>query len=160
MWSHASPVTNMKNRFPCPDCSRQPMASTAMSTVMPTVTSSSARDASFRLNSSKDSRNWRLFGNSRKTYKQPIALDETGHWDTWYRRLRRRPSKVAGSVAGQVLGHLADALDPIWPQAIRQRLPRWWADQAFRRHHAADRRLPMTLPGNSIAQIHAERMPR
>lgn len=34
-----------------------------------------------------------------------------------------------------MLGHLADGLDPLWPQAIRQRLPRWWADQTYRRHN-------------------------
>ncbi|MFH0021380.1 dermonecrotic toxin domain-containing protein [Pseudomonas fluorescens] len=79
------------------------------------------------------SRNWRLFGNSRKTYKQPIALDETGRWDTWH--------GVYGSASadglrggGNVAGHLADALDPYWPPVIRQHLPRWWAERTFRRH--------------------------
>ena len=38
----------------------------------------------FQVELSQDSRNWRLSGNAQKTYKQPIALDETGHWDTWY----------------------------------------------------------------------------
>jgi len=38
-----------------------------------------------------------------------------------------------GLGGGGVLGHLADTVDPFWPAAIRERLPRWWADQTFRR---------------------------
>ena len=86
----------------------------------------------FQVELSKDSRNWRLFGNSRKTYKQPVALDETGHWDTWF-GVYGTAFEGGGLGGGQVYGHLADALDPIWPQAVRQRLPRWWTDQRFRR---------------------------
>ncbi|VVN84109.1 dermonecrotic toxin domain-containing protein [Pseudomonas fluorescens] len=86
----------------------------------------------FKVELSKDSRSWRLFGNAQKTYKQPIALDETGHWDTWY-GVYGTTFDGGGLGGGQVLGHLADAFDPVWPQVIRQRLPRWWADQRFRR---------------------------
>ncbi|VVM67787.1 dermonecrotic toxin domain-containing protein [Pseudomonas fluorescens] len=86
----------------------------------------------FQVELSKDSRHWRLFGNSRKTYKQPIALDETGRWDTWY-GLYGTTFEGGGLGGGQVLGHLADALDPVWPLAIRERLPRWWASRIVRR---------------------------
>ena len=87
----------------------------------------------FQVELSTDSRSWRLYGNSRKTYKQPIALDETGHWDTWY-GVYGTTFEGGGLGGGQVFGHLADAFDPLWPQVIRERLPRWWADQRFRRH--------------------------
>lgn len=79
------------------------------------------------------SRNWRLFGNSRKSYKQPIALDESGQWDTWY-GVYGTASDGGLRGGGNVAGHLADALDPYWPPVIRQRLPRWWAERTFRRH--------------------------
>ncbi|VVO75341.1 dermonecrotic toxin domain-containing protein [Pseudomonas fluorescens] len=88
----------------------------------------------FEVQRSQDSRNWRLVGNSRKTYKQPIALDESGQWDTWF-GVYGTTFEGGGLGGGQVLGHMADALDPLWPQAIRQQLPRWWVDHAFRRHH-------------------------
>lgn len=76
-------------------------------------------------------RTWRLRGNAMKTYKQPIALDELGEWQshgTLYGTL------VNGGLAGGggVLGHLADGIDPYWPAAIRERLPRWWGDRLFR----------------------------
>ena len=92
----------------------------------------------FQVELSKDAPNWRLSGNSRKTYKQPIALDETGHWDTWYGVYG---TTLEGGVlgGGQVLGHVADALDPVWPLVIRQRLPRWWADRSLRRRRSVGR---------------------
>ena len=86
----------------------------------------------FQVELSQDSRNWRLSGNAQKTYKQPIALDETDHWDTWY-GVYGTTFEGGGLGGGQRLGHLADALDPIWPLAIRQRLPRFWRDRAYRR---------------------------
>ncbi|VVP72738.1 hypothetical protein PS918_01472 [Pseudomonas fluorescens] len=89
----------------------------------------------FQVEWSTDSRNWRLTGNSRKTYKQPIALDEAGRWDTWY-GVYGTTFEGGGLGGGQVLGHLADTLDPLWPAAIRERLPRWWVDRAHRRHQA------------------------
>lgn len=80
-------------------------------------------------------RTWRLKGTSSKTYKQPITLDEAGQWDTHgavYGTL------VNGGLAGGggVLGHLADGLDPLWPQSLRQLLPRWWTDRGLRRQLA------------------------
>lgn len=89
----------------------------------------------FQVEWSNDSRNWRLTGNSRKTYKQPIALDEAGKWDTWY-GVYGTTFEGGGLGGGQALGHLADAMDPLWPAAIRERLPRWWVDRAHRRHQA------------------------
>ncbi|MBV4485307.1 hypothetical protein HU727_006875 [Pseudomonas sp. SWRI153] len=88
----------------------------------------------YQVEPSKDSRNWRLSGGRLKTYKQPIALDETGQWDTWF-GVHGTIFEGGGLGGGAVLGHLANGLDPLWPQAIRQRLPRWWADQAYRRHN-------------------------
>ncbi|WP_262410372.1 hypothetical protein [Pseudomonas sp. N40(2020)] len=96
----------------------------------------------YEVQRSTNADNWRLRGTSTKTYKQPIALDETGHWDTWF---GVHGTAVEGGVlgGGNVAGHLADAADSFWPQAIRQRLPRWWVDRAFRRQlqltEAADR---------------------
>ncbi|MFJ4494852.1 dermonecrotic toxin domain-containing protein [Pseudomonas atacamensis] len=80
----------------------------------------------------QDSRVWRLSGNSRKTYKQPIALDESGHWDTWF---GVHGTALEGGLlgGGNVAGHLADALDPYWPPVIRQHLPRWLSDRSLRR---------------------------
>ncbi|VVP66470.1 hypothetical protein PS914_00347 [Pseudomonas fluorescens] len=96
----------------------------------------------FQVELSKDSRSWRLFGNSRKTYKQPIALDETGHWDTWYGVYG---TTLEGGVlgGGQVLGHVADTFDALWPQAIRQRLPRWWTDRIYRRRQTLTEGIPV-----------------
>lgn len=73
----------------------------------------------------------RMKGTRTRSYKQPIVLDEAGEWNTHgavYGTL------VNGGLAGGggVLGHLADRLDPIWPLAIRERLPVWWTDRAWR----------------------------
>ncbi|WP_322844657.1 dermonecrotic toxin domain-containing protein [Pseudomonas sp. B33.4] len=86
----------------------------------------------FQVELSKDSRSWRLSGNSRKTYKQPIALDETGEWDTWFGVYG---TTLEGGLlgGGNITGRLADALDPYWPPAVRQRLPHWWTDRNLRR---------------------------
>lgn len=89
----------------------------------------------FQVERSTDSRNWRLSGTRQKTYKQPIGLDEAGRWDTYF-GVYGVTFEGGGLGGGGALGHLADTLDPLWPAAIRQRLPRWWADQAFRRNHA------------------------
>ncbi|VVP15850.1 hypothetical protein PS838_03583 [Pseudomonas fluorescens] len=96
----------------------------------------------FQVELSKDSRNWRLFGNSKKTYKQPIALDETGHWDTWY-GVYGTTFEGGGLGGGQVLGHVADTFDPLWPQAIRARLPRWWTDRIHRRRQTLTAGIPV-----------------
>lgn len=78
---------------------------------------------------------WRLKGTASRHYKQPIALDDAGQWDTHgalYGTL------VNGGLAGGggTLGRLADGLDPFWPQTIRERLPRWWTDPFLRRQQA------------------------
>ena len=86
----------------------------------------------FQVERSADSRNWRLSGNSQKTYKQPLALDEAGQWDTYY-GVYGVAFEGGGLGGGQVMGHLAETLDPLWPAVIRQRLPRWWVDQVYRR---------------------------
>ncbi|MGO4308436.1 DUF6543 domain-containing protein [Pseudomonas sp. KB_15] len=75
---------------------------------------------------------WRLSGTSSRTYKQPIALDGAGHWNTHY-AVYGTVIEGGGVGGGAVLGHMADGLDPIWPAAIRNRLPRWWTDRALRR---------------------------
>jgi len=62
-----------------------------------------------------------LSGNTLKTYKQPIALDEAGQWDTHFGVYgTAQPVGLAGG--GGVLGHIADRLDPLWPLAIRRQL--------------------------------------
>ncbi|MDF9777082.1 dermonecrotic toxin domain-containing protein [Pseudomonas baetica] len=75
---------------------------------------------------------WRLSGTSSRTYKQPVALDESGQWNTHY-AVYGTVIEGGGVGGGAVLGHMADGLDPIWPAAIRNRLPRWWTDRALRR---------------------------
>ncbi|MFW9078268.1 dermonecrotic toxin domain-containing protein [Pseudomonas sp. P2757] len=87
----------------------------------------------FQVEWSKDSRNWRLTGTAGKTYKQPIALDEAGNWDTWF-GVYGSAFEGGGLGGGGVLGHLANTLQPLWPEAIRARLPHWWTDRALRRH--------------------------
>ncbi|KJZ43517.1 hypothetical protein [Pseudomonas fluorescens] len=89
----------------------------------------------FQVERSTDSRNWRLTGTRLKTYKQPIGLDEAGRWDTYF-GVYGVTFEGGGLGGGGALGHLANTLDPLWPAAIRERLPRWWVDQAFRRQHA------------------------
>ena len=75
---------------------------------------------------------WRLGATSTRTYKQPIALDEAGNWNTHY-AVYGTVTAGGGAGGGAVLGHMADGLDPLWPAAIRRWLPRWWADRALRR---------------------------
>ncbi|MFK8332401.1 dermonecrotic toxin domain-containing protein [Pseudomonas sp. BJa5] len=77
---------------------------------------------------------WRLRGTSRKTWKRNIALNEQGQWDTHF-ALYGVHLHGGGSGGGQALGHLAEQLDPYWPAAIRQRLPRFWTDRLYRRQH-------------------------
>jgi len=89
----------------------------------------------FEVERSRDSRNWRLTGTRQKTYKQPIGLDEAGQWDTYF-GVYGVTFEGGGLGGGGVLGHLADGLDPLWPAAIRERLPRWWVDQTLRRQQA------------------------
>lgn len=79
-------------------------------------------------------RTWQLDGNARHTWKRAIAQDEQGDWHTHFALygVHRRGAGVGG---GQALGHIADTLDPLWPAAIHERLPRWWRDHAYRQHN-------------------------
>lgn len=107
----------------------------------------------YQVEPSTDSRGWRLSGTNKKTYKQPVALDEAGRWDTWF-GVYGSTFEGGGLGGGGVLGHLADTLDPIWPAAVRQRLPRWWADQAHRRH------LALTETADNLAPLIDTRVQR
>ncbi len=97
-----------------------------------TATSCSARDRLYRIEWTPNPPHRRLSATRARTYKQPVALDEAGHWNTHYAvyehghcrgRCRRRCSARA----------MTDGLDPLWPAAIRRMLPRWWTDRALRR---------------------------
>lgn len=86
----------------------------------------------YRIELSSDARQWRLHGTWARPYKQPIALDEAGNWNTHY-AVYGTVMEGGGAGGGAVLGHMADGLDPLWPAAIRRWLPRWWTDRALRR---------------------------
>jgi len=77
---------------------------------------------------------WQLDGNTRHKWKRAIAQDEHGQWDTHFALygVHRQGVGVGG---GQALGRVADTLEPLWPAAIRERLPRWWRDHAYRQHN-------------------------
>jgi hypothetical protein len=77
-------------------------------------------------------RGWRLYGTWLRGYKQPIALDESGQWNTHY-AVFGTVMEGGGAGGGAVLGHLAEGMDPLWPAPIRQWLPRWWTDRQLRR---------------------------
>jgi hypothetical protein len=91
-----------------------------------------SRGRIYRIELSNNPPQWRLSGTSTRTYKQPVALDETGNWNTHY-MVYGTVIEGAGAGGGAVLGHMADGLDPLWPAAIRRWLPRWWTDRALRR---------------------------
>ena len=86
----------------------------------------------YRIELSDAPRGWRLYGTWARAYKQPIALDEAGHWNTHY-AVHGTLMEGGGAGGGAVLGLLADGMDPLWPAAIRHRLPRWWTDRHLRR---------------------------
>ena len=78
---------------------------------------------------------WRLAGTPAKRYPQPIARDDSGQWDTHGALYGVNViSPVSGG--GNVIGVIADGLDPLWPAVIRERLPRWWVDPGLRRLRA------------------------
>ncbi|CRI55712.1 hypothetical protein [Pseudomonas sp. CCOS 191] len=79
-------------------------------------------------------RTWQLDGNTRHRWKRAIAQDEYGQWDTHF-ALYGVHRQGAGVGGGQALGHVAETLEPLWPAAIRERLPRWWRDHAYRQHN-------------------------
>jgi hypothetical protein len=95
----------------------------------------------YRIELTVNPHQWRLSGTSTRTYKQPIALDEAGNWNTHY-AVYGTIIEGGGAGGGAVLGHMADGLDPLWPAAMRRWLPRWWTDRALRRQltltHTAD----------------------
>ncbi|WP_371262585.1 dermonecrotic toxin domain-containing protein [Pseudomonas sp. H1h] len=86
----------------------------------------------YRVQLSDAPRGWRLYGTWIRGYKQPIALDESGQWNTHY-AVFGTVMEGGGAGGGAVLGHLADGMDPLWPAPIRQWLPRWWTDRQLRR---------------------------
>nr|WP_309474934.1 DUF6543 domain-containing protein [Pseudomonas sp. B21-051] len=86
----------------------------------------------YRVQLSDAPRGWRLYGSRMRSYKQPIALDENGQWNTHY-AVYGTVMDGGGAGGGAVLGHLADGMDPLWPAPIRQWLPRWWTDRQLRR---------------------------
>jgi hypothetical protein len=86
----------------------------------------------YRIELTNNPPQWRLSATSTRTYKQPVALDEAGNWNTHY-AVYGTVTAGGGAGGGAVLGHMADGLDPLWPAAIRRWLPRWWADRALRR---------------------------
>jgi hypothetical protein len=90
------------------------------------------RGGIYRVQLSDSLRNWRLYGTRARSYKMPIALDETGHWNTHY-AVHGTVMDGGGVGGGAILGHLANGMDPLWPEAIRQWLPRWWTDRQLRR---------------------------
>lgn len=75
---------------------------------------------------------WRLAQTRTRSYRQPVALDESGYWQT---HGHLYGTLVEGGLqgGGGVQGYLADRLDPLWPDALRRLLPRWWTDAHFRR---------------------------
>lgn len=75
---------------------------------------------------------WRLQGNRNLTWQRAVALDENGQWDT-HMALYGVHVLGGGSAGGQTLGRLADRLDPYWPAAVRERLPRFLVDRHYRR---------------------------
>ncbi|MNJ10902.1 hypothetical protein D3C77_50690 [compost metagenome] len=75
---------------------------------------------------------WRLRGTPLKTWRKNIAMDENGQWDTHF-ALYGVHLMGGGAGGGQVIGHLAERLDPYWPAAIRDQLPRFLVDSAHRR---------------------------
>jgi hypothetical protein len=86
----------------------------------------------YRIELSDARRGWRLSGTRTRSYKQPIALDEAGNWNTHY-AVYGTVIEGGGAGGGAVLGHMADGMDPLWPATIRRWLPRWWTDRALRR---------------------------
>ena len=86
----------------------------------------------YRVELSQNPPQWRLSGTRTRTYKQPVALDEAGHWNSHY-AVYGTTIAGGGVGGGAVLGHMADGLDPLWPAAIRALLPRWWVDRQLRR---------------------------
>lgn len=87
------------------------------------------------------SHTWELTGDTGSAFKRAIALDDTDNWNTHF-ALYGVHRLGGGAGGGQALGHLADTLDPIWPAFIREQLPRWWRDRAYRLHNRLRESIP------------------
>ncbi|MBF7141616.1 MULTISPECIES: hypothetical protein [Pseudomonas] len=77
---------------------------------------------------------WRLAPTRTRHYLQPVALDESGQWQT-HGHLYGTLVDSGLHGGGGLQSYLADRLDPLWPDTLRRLLPRWWADAHFRRQH-------------------------
>jgi len=77
---------------------------------------------------------WRLAPTRTRHYRQPVALDENGQWQT-HGHLYGTLVDSGLHGGGGLQSYLADRLDPLWPDTLRRLLPRWWADAHFRRQH-------------------------
>lgn len=75
---------------------------------------------------------WRLKGTSGTGWQRAVALGEDGQWDT-HLSLYGVHLYGGGSGGGQTLGRLADQVEPYWPAALRDRLPRFLVDRHYRR---------------------------
>ena len=75
---------------------------------------------------------WRLKGKPGHVWQRAVALDEQGRWDTHF-ALYGVHLYGGAAGGGQALGRLADQLEPHWPAAIRERLPRFLVDRHYRR---------------------------
>lgn len=75
---------------------------------------------------------WRPSRKPGQSWTPAVALDEHGHWDT-HLALYGVHLKGGGSGGGAALGRLAEQVEPYWPAAIRERLPRFLVDRHYRR---------------------------
>jgi hypothetical protein len=94
---------------------------------------------------------WRLKGKPGHVWQRAVALDEQGRWNTHF-ALYGVHLYGGGAGGGQTLGRLADQLEPHWPAAIRERLPRFLVDRHYRRQrmlqaqcHADERNVHRSL---------------
>ncbi len=76
-------------------------------------------------------RTWRLQGVGSKSYRQPVARDASGEWNT-HGALYGRLAEGGLPGGGAVLTHIADSLVERLPLAVQQRLPRWLGDALVR----------------------------
>jgi len=109
---------------------------------------------------------WRLKGKPGHVWQRAVALDEQGRWDTHF-ALYGVHLFGGGAGGGQTLGRLADQLEPHWPAAIRERLPRFLVDRHYRRQrmlqtqcHAEERQVQRSLDrSNQLFLVYTEASP-